>query len=152
MANIETTIQKIAHDFVQEVVRALVGASIEEFVQLAGKGVRRPASAAAPSAPKALQGRPPKAKAEKVEKEEKAGRGKKTRNRRSSEEIAALQGKIVKYVYDSAKDFPKGISVSEIAKALREDIDDITRPIHQAVTENKIRKEGIKRLTRYFPV
>jgi ribosomal protein L12E/L44/L45/RPP1/RPP2 len=149
MANIETTIQKIAHGFVQDVVRALVGASIEEFAQLAGKGVRRSAPAAAPSAPKAPRGRPPKAKAEKAEKAE---RGKKARNRRSSEEITALQGKIVKYVYDSAKDFPKGISVSEIAKALREDIDDITRPIHQAVTENKIRKEGLKRLTRYFPV
>jgi ribosomal protein L12E/L44/L45/RPP1/RPP2 len=151
MANIETTIQKIAHGFVQEVVRALVGASIEEFAQLAGKGVRRSAPAAAPSAPKAPRGRPPKAKAEKAEKAAKAERSK-TRTRRSSEEIAALQGRIVKHVYDSAKDFPKGISVSELAKALREDIDDITRPIHQAVSENKIRKEGLKRLTRYFPV
>lgn len=146
MANIETAIQKIAHNFVQEVVRALVGASIEEFAQLAGKGARR-SVASTSKVPTAPRGRPPKA-----EKVEKAVRGRKTRTRRSSEEIAKLQEKIVEHIYRTSKEYPKGISVSEIARALREDIDDITRPINQAVTSNKIRKEGIKRLTRYFPV
>lgn len=156
MANIEVTIQRIAQAFVQDVVKALVGSSIEEFAQLAGKGARRAAPAApAPKAAPAKRGRPPKAdKADKADKAEKASaRGRKPgkRNRRTSDEIEVIKNKVIELIQNTAADKPEGISVSEIAKAIREDIEDITRPIHQAVTEGAITKKGEKRLTRYFP-
>ncbi|MCU0654676.1 MAG: hypothetical protein MUF64_05110 [Polyangiaceae bacterium] len=149
MANIETTIQKIAQNFVQEVVKALVGSSIEEFAQLAHKGGGR-AARSAPAAPKpAKRGRP--AKAEKAEKASARGRKPAKRNRRSSEEIEVIKNKVIECIRDSVEEHPNGISVSEIAKAIREDIEDITRPIHQAVEAGQIKKKGEKRLTRYFP-
>lgn len=148
MANIEATIQRIAQNFVQEVVKALVGSSIEEFAQLAHKGGGRKAAPAAPKV--ARRGRAPKA--EKVEKVSARGRkASSKRNRRSSEEIDAIKDKVVDCVRDSAKDHADGISVSEIAKVIRENIEDITRPIHQAVASGQIKKKGEKRLTRYFP-
>lgn len=158
MANIENAIQRIAHNFVQEIVKALVSSSIEEFAQLAGrKGARRPATtekAAAPAAKtQARRGRP--AKADKADKAPKS-KGRKAeadskRNRRSSDEIATLTTKVINFIQNSAKDHPEGVSVSEIAKSIKADIEDITRPIHRAVTEGLITKEGEKRLTRYFP-
>lgn len=42
------------------------------------------------------------------------------------------------------------LAVSQIAKALELDISDVTRPIFLAVEEGLIRKEGEKRMTRYF--
>jgi hypothetical protein len=157
MANIENAIQRIAHNFVQEIVKALVSSSIEEFAQLAGrKGARRPATTekAAPAAKTpARRGRP--AKADKADKAPKS-KGRKAepdskRNRRSSDEIATLTTKVINFIQNSAKDHPEGVSVSEIAKSIKADIEDITRPIHRAVTEGLITKEGEKRLTRYFP-
>jgi ribosomal protein L12E/L44/L45/RPP1/RPP2 len=146
MANIETTIQKIAQNFVQEVVKALVGSSIEEFAQLAHKGGSR-AARSAPAAPKpAKRGRSAKA-----EKASTRGRKPAKRNRRSSGEIEIIKNKVIECIRDSVEEHPNGISVSEIAKAIREDIEDITRPIHQAVEAGQIKKKGQKRLTRYFP-
>lgn len=165
MANVEVAIQRIAHQFVQEIVKALVGASIEEFAQLAysKKGGRKPAAVSAASASSsakvpAKRGRP--SNAEKAARAAKAGKAEKgaakkaapkPRNRRSSEEIEVLQTKVISFIQNSTETHPEGVSVSEIAKSIKADIEDITRPIHHAITQNLIRKTGEKRLTRYFP-
>lgn len=148
MANVEATIQRIAKNFVQDIVKALVGSSISEFAQIANKGGSRRAPAPVKAA---RPGRPPKV--DKTEKAEKSGaRGKKSggkRNRRSSLEIDGIKENVINFVRDNGN--PEGVSVSEIAKAIRENIGDITRPIHQAVASGHIKKKGEKRLTRYFP-
>ncbi len=156
MANIEATIQKLAQGFVQEVVRALVSSSIEEFAQLAGGkgggggGRTRTAPAARTAAP-AATGRGRGSKAASEGRTERRSGGDK-RARRSADEIQTITTKAVSFIRDNAGDENnEGVSISDIAKHLRLDVEDVTRPVHLAVKAGFLKKKGEKRMTRYFP-
>ena len=131
MAGLQSSIRTLADDFVKRVLHALSTASLAELSAL-GDGKRR----AAPVVEERAKGRGKAAK---------SAPGK--RIRRSSDDVAKLAEAVVDYV----KTAGGNVAVSDIARALQVPTGDINRPVAIALKEGKIKKQGEKRLTRYFP-
>ena len=160
MAKIQSELDRIAREFILGVVDALSAASLAEIAQFASehRGAGRPRGRSAArattetpadttvesSAPKAARSAK-SATAAAPQKRASTPGGR--RGRRSSTEVAKISEQIVTYVQQAGE----RVAVSQIAKALKLDISDITRPIVLALEEGLIQKEGEKRMTRYFP-
>ncbi|MFO0658596.1 MAG: hypothetical protein U0165_02000 [Polyangiaceae bacterium] len=147
MANIQSELDRIAREFILGVVDALAGASLAEIAHFASEN--RTASR-----PKGIATRGPRAKTADTTPATRGAASSSTaparssrRGRRSSDEVAEITKRIVAYVNSAGEK----VAVSQIAKALHLDISDVTRPIFLAVEEGLIKKEGEKRMTRYFP-
>lgn len=95
-------------------------------------------------------GRPAKAKAATKPAKKEAAEPKVKRRanlERSAEAMNDLVAKVVKAV-DAAGD---GLAISEIAKQLRLDVSDLSKPIGIALKDEKIVRKGERRGAKYFP-
>lgn len=131
-SNIEQTIQELASQFVHGVLQAISSASLQELAALAEEG------GPAPTRARKGKGR--------VTREGGGKRASERRVRRSSEDVNELAERVVDFVRQSGGDQ----AVSDIARGLGLETADITRPITLALRAGQLRKEGEKRLTRYF--
>lgn len=146
MANIQSELDRIAREFILGVVDALAAASLAEIASFASEN----RGAARPKGVSSRGGRSKSSDSVSLPRTEatpsSSARSASRRGRRSSDEVAEITKRIVAYVNSSGEK----LAVSQIAKALELDISDVTRPIFLAVEEGLIRKEGEKRMTRYF--
>jgi hypothetical protein len=134
MSTLHQTINSLAAEFAQSVLRAVRNASLDELVsgtQAGGGGGRRrgrPAASAGGgghAAPKRRSGR---------------------LHRRSQGELEAVVHKIVALL----KANKKGLRAEEIRAKLHLDRREIPRPLAEALKTKAISKKGKKRATTYF--
>ena len=130
MPNLQSRLRSLADTFVSGVLGALRGASLSELTALTGGRV-----AVSPGKRSAKGG---------AKQRGSAGR----RVRRSSDSVAELAARAAAFIKSSGGN----VAVSDIAKGLGVDKDDISRPLAVALQQRQIRKTGEKRLTRYFAV
>jgi hypothetical protein len=131
MANLKSTIESLASQFAQNLIRALRGVSIEELVALSSGGARGAAGPAAARGAAQLGRR----------------RGKGGRlPRRSVEEI----GRMVDSIADLLAKSPDGLRAEQIRDALGVDAKELPRPLADGVKSGRFKKTGQKRATTYF--
>jgi ribosomal protein L12E/L44/L45/RPP1/RPP2 len=128
MSNLETKLAHIASDLVEALVAALRSASIDEITGLAGPAAPR-AAAKAP-APKGAPAR--------------AARSAR-RHRASAAEVAEQK----RLAYDTARTLKGGFSKGEVMKKSRSNVD-LGRSLTLLVADGVLKKQGDRRLTRYW--
>ncbi len=136
MSNLRATINALASEFADGVLRALQHASLSDLTAL-GAGAapaRRPGRPAASEAAKASKrgGRLPTARAG---------------ARRNAKDFETLAAAIVSVVGESGG---KGLRSEQIQKALGLAKKDVVRPIQIALENKQLRKKGQRRGTTYF--
>ena len=134
-------IRKAAEEFVSTVVKNITKLSIDELIELR-KGNEGDEEKPAKGKP----GRKPKAKKEEASDKSKKAAPKKTRTRRTEEDVAAASESALAYL----KDNKGGKAVSEVAKGIDEEVTFTARVLAGLVKEEKLVKKGEKRMTRYF--
>jgi hypothetical protein len=124
-------------------------ASVADLSAVAGRSAARPAAPAPRAAKKGASAAPKVAAPAAKKGGAKASSKKRARGagRRPSDEIQALQAKVVDFVNGTSG----GVAISDIASKLGVDKGDLPRPLALAVAAGAIKKTGEKRLTRYFP-
>ena len=125
MPNLQSSLRSLADHFVSGVLGALRTASLADLTALTG-------------------GRILLANGKTGGKAGGKKRGSGRRVRRSSESVIELAGRSVAFIKSSGGN----VAVSDIAKGLGVDKDDISRPLAVALQQHLIRKTGEKRLTR----
>lgn len=66
--------------------------------------------------------------------------------KRSRDEILALRNQLEAFVTSNP-----GLRIEEISKKMGKETSELTRPMKQLVDAQKVRTEGVRRATRYFP-
>ena len=129
-STIDQEIKACVDSFVSEVSQLVRRAAVEAVADALGQGAGRPAKKAskAPS-------RPSRASS-------KAGK----RVRRSAKDLEKLAAQVLEQVTKNP-----GRRLGEIAKSLRADTKDVRRPAFDLVASGKLRTEGERGGTRYFP-
>jgi ribosomal protein L12E/L44/L45/RPP1/RPP2 len=125
MSNLETKLTTIASNLVGAIVSALRSASIDEITGLAGSAA--PRVAPAPKTAPARAARPAR------------------RHRASAAEVAAQK----KLAYDTARTLKGGFSKGEVMKKSGSNAD-LGRSLTLLVADGVLRKQGDRRLTRYW--
>jgi len=127
---LRSTLERLVHDFANEVLGAIRTASLSDLAAETGRGAGiTHAAHAAPSA-----GAAPRAK-----------RGKIKLGRRSAKDIGAVIERVVSLLHTKP-----GLRAEQIRAELGLAQNELPRPIAQALSEGKISKVGIKRATKYF--
>lgn len=135
MSNLQRTIERLAQQFAQDVLRALRGSSLDELARLATGGGARAASSgpAAPGEAAALSARG-------------ASGASKRLARRSADDIGQMVERIVALLASSAT----GLGAEALRGKLGVTSKELPRPLQEALEAGRIRKEGERRATRYF--
>jgi hypothetical protein len=126
---LRSTLERLVHDFANEVLGALRTASLSDLAAETGHGVGSVKHAAAPAGSAAPRAR----------------RGKIRLHRRSPEAIGAVVEKVVSLL----KSKP-GLRAEQIRAELGLAQNELPRPIAEALSGGRISKVGLKRATRYF--
>ena len=141
MANLETKLVALASDFVEAIVGALRSAPIDEIAGLTGAtrapraAVSRAASAPKASAATAFARASAPARAARPSR----------RHRASPSEVAAQK----QLAYDTARTLRGGFSKGEVMRKSGSSVD-LGRALTLLVAEGRLRKQGDRRLTRYW--
>jgi|SRR5580704_9928551 hypothetical protein len=137
MSSLNSQLESLAHSFVNDVITAIRGSSLQELVGPgAGKSTGRSSRAVTPGG----GGQPDPLSV--PAKRGKAGRLK----RRSPEEIEALLGKIVLLV----KTHKDGMRAEEIRSKLGLEAKEMPRVLKEGLKKKKLSSKGQKRATTYF--
>lgn len=135
MSNLESQLQDLVSQFVGAIVGALRSAPLDEIIELEG-GPAPEASAArgrrrtATPGPAAAAPRPAR-----------PGR----RHRASAAEVEAQK----KIAFDTARTLKPGFSKGDVMRKSGSDVD-LGRALTLLVTDGKLRKQGERRMTRYW--
>jgi hypothetical protein len=136
MPSLNSQLETLAHSFVNDVISAIRGSSLQELLV---PGTSKPAARTA--RPAAAGGGMPDPISVPAKKG-KAGRLK----RRSAEEITALLGKIVLLV----KTHKDGMRAEEIRAKLGLESKEMPRILKEGLAKKKLSSKGQKRATTYF--
>lgn len=152
MASIEAALQALTQRLIRDLTDLLVQAPIRDVLLMPGPSTRkaRGRPRAAPNADKRPLGRPAGRKKTTGAEKNRSGRKASRQTRRSSEDIETLVERIAAAVRE-ADEGTEGVPIRTIARALKLDTADLTRPMTLALQQKKIRKEGDRRNARYFP-
>jgi hypothetical protein len=135
MTALRSQLTELAQSFVESVLAAMKGTSVEEFLGTRTRGNR------ATSVPAGGAGGPTPSS--------KPRRGKPGRlPRRSPDDVARALDLVTKLV----KAQPKGLRAEEIRKKLGLDVREMPRILKEGVAKKKLRTKGRKRATTYFAV
>lgn len=131
-------------------VRELVDTFVTKLEQLIRDEIRRGFEAAIGGSAPARRGRPPgrpaaSAPAPAASKKF-ASPSRKKGEKRSPEQIAAVQTALADYIAKTP-----GQRIEEIGRALKLPTKDLTRPISKLIAGKKVKTTGQKRATKYFP-
>jgi hypothetical protein len=137
MPSLNSQLEALAHAFVNDVISAIRGSSLQELLV---PGAGKPAGRTPRGVPAGGGGKPDPVSV--PVKKGKAGRLK----RRSAEEIAALLGKIVLLV----KTHKEGMRAEEIRAKLGLESKEMPRILKEGLAEKKLSSKGQKRATTYF--
>jgi len=137
MPSLNSQLETLAHSFVNDVISAIRGSSLQELLV---PGTSKPAARTARSAHTGGGGTPDPISA--PAKKGKAGRLK----RRSAEEITALLGKIVLLV----KTHKDGMRAEEIRAKLGLESKEMPRILKEGLAKKRLSSKGQKRATTYF--
>ena len=138
MPSLNSQLETLAHSFVNDVISAIRGSSLQELLV---PGVRKPAARTSRPATAGGEGGMPDPLSAPVKKG-KAGRLK----RRSAEEITALLGKIVLLV----KTHKDGMRAEEIRAKLGLESKEMPRILKEGLAKKNLSTKGQKRATTYF--
>ena len=138
MPSLNSQLETLAHSFVNDVIAAIRGSSLQELLV---PGVGKPAARTSRLATAGGDGGMPDPISVPVKKG-KAGRLK----RRSAEEITALLGKIVLLV----KTHKDGMRAEEIRAKLGLESKEMPRILKEGLAKKKLSTKGQKRATTYF--
>jgi hypothetical protein len=141
--DIQSKIQAASNQFVAEIVAVFSEAFASVASDLAVKAPAKAKTAAIKHAGKSTAKAPAKPVAAKTAKPAKPGK----RIRRSEDQLVADGEKVVKLLASNKK----GLRVEQINKMLGASTSKLARPILMLLAEGKIRKEGERRATVYFP-
>lgn len=132
MADLHTTISRLAETFARDILAAIKSASLEDISALSGGGARggRPRAAAPAAAPA----------------QEKRGGRRGKRGRRSSADLQGTIDAIVKALSKASE----GLRSEQLQKTLGLAKKDVVRPLQLALQQKAIKKKGQKRGTTYF--
>jgi hypothetical protein len=144
-SQLESQLHVVAAEFVQSLIAAIRGASVAELSALARVEAAPPALAA--SRPAARRDARPAAQPARGARNTGATTRARRAGRRPSDEIHALEARVIELVKGSAG----GLSISDIASRLGVPKGDLPRPLALAVAAGLVKKTGEKRLSRYFP-
>jgi hypothetical protein len=141
MSNLEPKLLALASDFVGAIVGALRSAPIDEIAGLAGPAAAPRAAAPRAAAPRAASA--PKAPAP----QSAAARAAKParRHRASAAEVASQK----KVAYDTARTLKGGFSKGEVMRKSGSSVD-LGRALTLLVADGRLKKQGDRRLTRYW--
>jgi hypothetical protein len=128
MSNLKSTIEDLASDFALSIIGALRAASSDELTNVAGLRRRGRAKAAL------IEGG-----------SRKRGRGGRL-GRRSTEDI----GRMVDSIVELLGKHDEGLRAEQIREALGVQAKELPRPLSDALSAGRIRKDGQKRATTYF--
>ncbi len=137
MSNLQSQLESLASDFIASIVSALRSAPLDEVVELQGVPSRAPEPAARTrrtAAPVKVQGRRPA-----------APRAQGRRHRASAAEVEAQK----KLALDTAKTMKPGFSKGDVMAKSGSKLD-LGRALTLLVADGKLRKQGERRMTRYW--
>jgi hypothetical protein len=137
MSNLQSQLENLASEFINSLIGALRSAPIDEIIELQGA-----ADAAAPSAPR-RRGAAPKAQTRRAAPATAKPTGR--RHRASAVEVQAQK----KLALDTAKTLKPGFSKGEAMAKAGSKVD-LGRALTLLVQEGKLRKQGERRMTRYW--
>ncbi len=134
MTSLRSQLTELAQTFVESVLVAMKGTSVEEFLHARTDGHRATAVPARSGSGRAtLPSRPGRPKPGRLP-------------RRSPEDIARVLDLVTKLV----KSHPKGMRAEEIRKKLGLDVREMPRILKDGVAKKKLKSKGQKRATTYF--
>lgn len=134
MTNLRGTIEALASQFAASIVDALRTASIDELLSVTQGGLRRGRASGKADA-----------RLEALETGRRRGKGGRL-GRRSTDEIEKMIESIVGLVIAH----PEGMRAEQIRDALGCEAKELPRPLADALTAGRLRKQGQKRATTYF--
>jgi hypothetical protein len=134
MSKLRPTLEALATQFASSILEALRRASIDELMELAGAGARRPRLAAG-----AAQG-----KAGPASSGRRSGGGGRL-GRRSADDIAEVVESIVRLLGKHEG----GLRAEQIREALGVQAKELPRPLAEALASGRVAKSGQKRATTY---
>lgn len=137
MSSLRNTIESLASEFAASVLDALRSASIDELVDVAGRGT---AGRRGPGRPRSDAGDSAAAASPK-----RRGRGGRL-GRRSAGDITRMIESIVDVLTKSAS----GLRAEQIRETLGVEAKELPRPLAEAISSGRITKSGQKRATTYF--
>lgn len=155
MSNVEQELQSRVNAFVAELSDLVRRAALEAVSSALGGGAlaapkKAGAPKKAPAAKKAAAGKkaaPAAAKPAAAPKAAAAAGGKrKPGAKRAPEEIQQTTDKLLSRISQNP-----GERIEEIAKALGTTTKDLTLPVKKLLSDKKIRSQGTRRATKYFP-
>ncbi len=153
MSNVEQELQSRVNAFVAELSGLVRRAALEAVsAALGGGGASAPKKAGAPKkAPAAKKAAPGKKAAPVATKPAAAPKAaaaskRKPGAKRAPEEIQQTTDKLLARISQNP-----GERIEEIAKALGTTTKDLTLPVKKLLSDKKIRSQGTRRATKYFP-